>query len=49
MAKDEPAKFSVYYDCSECGTHWNIYSDSTCNDRCPECDTETECSDYCDA
>jgi predicted Zn-ribbon and HTH transcriptional regulator len=35
-------RFINYYECSECGTNWQNEDDCTCNDRCPNCDTEIE-------
>ncbi len=31
-----------YYECSVCGTKWTDEWSCACNDRCPECWTETE-------
>jgi hypothetical protein len=31
-----------YYECSGCGTKWTDEWSCACNDRCPNCDTETE-------
>jgi hypothetical protein len=30
------------YECSECGALWTDEWSCTCNDRCPECNVETE-------
>jgi len=39
------AWFRKYYECSQCGTKWTDEWSCVCNDRCPNCDTETEPSD----
>lgn len=39
---DEPIRYRNYYKCSECGKEWQDEWSCTCNDRCPECDTEIE-------
>ena len=40
--KTEDIRFCNFYRCSECGTEWQDDWSCTCNDRCPECNTETE-------
>jgi hypothetical protein len=40
--------FENTYECSECGTTWTDEWSCTCNDRCPECDVETEPSSSID-
>jgi DNA-directed RNA polymerase subunit RPC12/RpoP len=42
MAKAPVAKYTNFYKCSECGTEWQDEWDCTCNDRCPNCNTEIE-------
>jgi hypothetical protein len=39
------AWYLKYYECSACGTKWTDEWSCACNDRCPNCDTETEPSD----
>jgi hypothetical protein len=42
---DEQVKqawFLNHYRCSDCGETWSDAWSCTCNDRCPNCDTETE-------
>lgn len=34
--------FEKSYDCSRCGNTWTDEWSCTCNDRCPQCDAETE-------
>lgn len=34
--------FVKYYKCSVCGHEWEDEHETVCNDRCPECNTETE-------
>jgi hypothetical protein len=34
--------FENSYDCSECGTTWTDEWSCMCDDRCPECNVETE-------
>lgn len=38
--------FIKNYECSQCGTTWEDTWCCACNDRCPNCDTETEPNDY---
>lgn len=38
----ENKKYRNFYKCSECGKEWQDEWDSTCNDRCPDCDAEIE-------
>ena len=35
-------KFHNFYTCASCGTDWEDFWDSACNDHCPECDAEIE-------
>jgi hypothetical protein len=35
-------KFRNFYKCSKCGHEWYMDWHSTCNDRCPQCNTETK-------
>jgi hypothetical protein len=35
-------RFKNSYDCSECGTAWTDSWSCMCDDRCPECNAETE-------
>lgn len=39
---EEKIRFRNFYRCSECGYKWLDEWSCTCNDRCPECDTEIE-------
>ena len=34
--------FENYYECSECNEKWTDEWSCMCNDRCPNCDIETE-------
>lgn len=34
--------FEKHYVCSECGEEWSDEWSCECNDRCPECNCETE-------
>jgi hypothetical protein len=40
--------FENTYECSECGTTWTDEWSCTCNDRCPECNVETDPSSSID-
>jgi hypothetical protein len=40
--------FENSYKCSECDTTWTDEWSCMCNDRCPECDCETEPTDSVD-
>jgi len=40
------AWFLKRYRCEECGTRWTDEWSCACNDRCPQCDVETETDDY---
>ena len=40
--------FENTYECSECDTTWTDEWSCTCNDRCPECNVETEPSSSID-
>jgi rubrerythrin len=42
MSKGPEDLYRNLYRCSECGTEWEDEWNSTCNDRCPTCDTEIE-------
>lgn len=42
MSKPPELKFRNYYKCSECGAEWVDEWDCQCNDRCPNCNVETE-------
>lgn len=35
-------RYVNHYHCSWCGCEWQDEWDCTCNDRCPNCDAETE-------
>jgi hypothetical protein len=37
-----PQWFENHYVCSDCTMTWTDEWSCTCNDRCPECDAETE-------
>ncbi len=36
------AWFLKYYECSRCGAEWTDEWSCACNDRCPDCNAETE-------
>ncbi len=36
---NEQPEFINTYDCPKCGHHWQDQWTSTCDDRCPQCDT----------
>lgn len=40
-AEDEPW-FLNHYRCDRCKIDWSNNDDCTCNDRCPQCNDETE-------
>jgi hypothetical protein len=40
--------FEKYYECSECNTTWTDEWSCMCNDRCPNCDCETQPSSAID-
>ena len=42
MSKGPELKYRNFYRCSECNTEWQDEWDSTCNDRCPQCNAEIE-------
>jgi hypothetical protein len=42
------AWFLKYYECDECGERWTDEWSCACNDRCPECRSETEAHDWDD-
>jgi hypothetical protein len=42
------AWFLKSYRCEECGVAWTDEWSCACNDRCPECDAETEPYEYVD-
>jgi hypothetical protein len=39
------AWFLKFYQCDHCGEKWHDEWSCLCNDRCPNCDLETEVSD----
>jgi hypothetical protein len=45
---DNNTWYRKFYECSRCGTTWHDDWSCLCNDRCPECRTETEPSEYID-
>lgn len=41
IPKAKDLRFTNHYRC-ECGAEWSDEWSCMCNDRCPECDSETE-------
>ena len=39
---EDEERFTNHYHCERCNTEWEDTWSCTCNDRCPECNAETE-------